>query len=457
MGRGKMNAWARQILAWSALVQVVPLFCGESTVQGQVAFEVAAAKLQEVTLTVRVKEMKHEGPTAGTTSVSVFTGVSITENYIVAPIYRATDQHVDITLSGGQQLEGITEVLDEYSGLALISVKDSKLPHLEFATDLPKVGSWVASGSAWGVEKPVVSYGIISGVNRRLAGSILPPLLMCDLRWTETSNGSAVVNPAGHLLGIVVASTNPHRRGWTYAVPVKNVKALLYSRFAYHRVDENGQDVQGSENRLVVLPRGRPIVGMELSHDDEGIVVSRIAEQGPADLAGLVVGDRVIAVDDVEIRNMYQAVLQTMSRQPGDKVRFRVKRESGESEHAVVLGGGVPFPKDLVSNMSPAVQAKVDRTSEDLTREIDHERPTEDTLTGVQRDVQGGIEVVEKENIRLLTRALEEYQTTIVLQKNQLEYQSTELDQALRRIDELQRQIESESGITEPAQGDAKR
>ncbi|WP_254513944.1 S1C family serine protease [Anatilimnocola floriformis] len=311
----------------------------------------AAAKLQQSVVTVRIRRMeaakpaaeekaadelsgKEETKPAPQASVMVCTGFCVSPNKVVTATLVASDDRVRLTLAGGVQSDAKLLAVDEYSGLSLLGCEGKELTPLKLAADAPDVGEQVMTGAAWGVDRPIVSVGIVGAVERTLTGLLLPPLLQCDLRTVETSSGSPLANRAAEVLGIILAIDEPvAQRGWTYAVPASHISRLVRSVEA-----ANG-------NGVVVLKRRRPVVGMVLDGNEEMVLVQRITAGGPADKAGLKVGDRIVAVNGVLIRSTYQAVLPTMYKQPGDTIRYRVERDAGEIELTITLGGGVELPQ----------------------------------------------------------------------------------------------------------------
>ncbi len=152
---------------------VVVLLCGR-TVFGADAlpsFEATAIKLQHSVVTVRLqyrgtRKDDASGAEDGSGSrVTVCSGVLVSHRLIVAPVYAGSDCRIRITLDGGTQANGRVRVIDEYSGLSLLELDGDQAGGIKLADKLPKAGTWVMSGSAWGAEAPVISLGIVSGIN----------------------------------------------------------------------------------------------------------------------------------------------------------------------------------------------------------------------------------------------------------------------------------------------------
>jgi S1-C subfamily serine protease len=379
------------------------------------SFEQAAEKLQAATLTVRVSRADADEDSP---QVTVFTGISLGKGIVVTPLFTPDDLRIRVTLPGGMQAEARTLVLDEHSGLALLKLDDEGVAGLELAADAPKVGSWVMSAAGWGVEKAVVSLGIVGGVDRSLPGANYPPLLQLDLRTAETSSGAAVVNQKGELLGVVVAAESAEgQRGWTYAVPVKHVQRLLRAR----PEEDKGQ---------VLLQRRKPVVGMVLDPQEGGdVIVKQLSEDGPAAKAGIQVGDHILAADGIVIRSVYQAVRPLLFKQPGDTMTFDVAGEDGEVRTVeVVLGGGVVLPSAPSFKLANVIEPKLIVTGQTVAGGLPR-RPNVAEVFALGEGVNDNApldpeaETIESltAKIALLEKALDRYPRTIAAQRAKLE------------------------------------
>jgi len=397
-------------------------------------WEAAAKKAQQATVTVRIwTQVRTEAdealpterqPIVGTPTVpppperqslpavTVCSGVCVREGRIITAAMAGSDTRIRLTLPGGNQADAKVQVIDEYTGLALLKADTRALVPLVSAEKAPAVGGNVLTAAAWGVEQPLVSQGIVGGVDRTRPGGGYPPLLQCDLRTMETSSGSAVVNREGQLLGIVVAAEDAEaRRGWTYAVSATHVERILRA------ADEQKGD------GVTVLKRRRPVVGMVLDQEGDAIVVQRLTASGPAEKAGFKVGDQILTTEGVAIRSVYQAVLPSLYKQPGDTMAFRVARDDGMQDITVVLGGGVEFssmPFDLALDL---VQPKVELQRDPRGGYLAKGRgPTTRPLASppLPDDEPLAQAPTSAEKIALLEKALDRYRTVIELQQKQL-------------------------------------
>jgi len=424
-----------------------------STKAGEMpALKDAADKLRAATVTVRVRNPRPDQDVLGQSdgdksdaeadadareSVTVCSGVAVGDKLVVTPIYAASDSEIRVTLVGGDQTAARLRVLDEYSGLALIETTQHSLTAIESVHSQPVVGSWVLSAAAWGTEQASVSFGIVSAVERTLAGAVYPPLLQCDLRTAETSSGAGVVDGHGRLLGIVIAADErPGNRGWTYAVPTRHVQRLV-------RTLEEGT----SRESVIILKRRRPTVGMVLGGGPEGIVVSRVHEGSPAERAGIQVGDKVLAADGVKIRSVYQAVRPVLYRQPGDKMEFLIDHRGDIRMVEVVLGGGVELPSAPFANLGQYIRPKLD--VEKVSEGVYASRSGQNTLrevfspTGLpDSNPPGNQTMTSVEKIQLLEKALDRYRGAIKYLQDRLSREQQEREQTDALLRSLQNELD---------------
>lgn len=297
--------------------------------------ERSAALLLKTTVTLRVapKSSEEEEQNAPR-GVTVCSGTSLGEGLVLTFLppnpaeEGARGSTYRVTLPGGEQAAARPLVVDQYSGLVLLKIGDEGLPGLKLADELPRIGGVVLAASASGIEKPLVSKGILSGVDRAISGASLPPVIQCDISTTEASTGAGVIDAQGRLLGIIAATEAPGQRfGWTYAIPYRHIRRVLDARM---------------EGRLVVLARRRPSIGLQLGPGpEEGTVqVERVIAGGPADRAGVRAGDYVFAAEGRKVRSAYQVVALILKRQPGDRFSLSVGNAEKRREIEVTLGGG---------------------------------------------------------------------------------------------------------------------
>jgi len=413
-------------------------------------WEKAAEKLQAATVTVRVsnperevddKENADSKPADAGPQVSVCSGIFVAERLVMTSVRVGSDSAIRVTLAGGGQATGKLRVVDQFSQLVLLEVDRDAPAILKPREVVPAVGSGVLTASAWGAEKAIVSLGIVGGVDRTLPNVMTPPLLQCDLRTTDTSSGAGVVDKEGSLVGLIIAADHPEtRRGWAYAVPASHVTRLLRAR-----AEKAGQE------GVVILTRRRPVVGLVLDGDERGIIVRRITAGSPAEKAGLAVGDRIIATEGTQIRSVYQALLPTLHKQPGDTLKFVIEREGKQQTREVILGGGVEVAAAPLQMIGDIIRPKVDvqqvgkgtyaaRTPNNTVREL--------AVGDDAEKVSVPMAITTTQKVAILEKALERYRAVIEVQQQDLtkremeRKQQEELLKALREeVEQLKREL----------------
>ena len=92
---------------------------------------------------------------------------------------------------------------------------------------------------------------------------------------------------------------------------------------------ERRPDVTGNE--------GNVYLGIMGEDAEKGARVTRIVEGAPADKAGLKVGDVIESIGGRPVENYNQLLDETRTRKPGDKVKFRIRRDDKSQDVEVTL------------------------------------------------------------------------------------------------------------------------
>ena len=81
-----------------------------------------------------------------------------------------------------------------------------------------------------------------------------------------------------------------------------------------------------------------PVIGASVTDERTGVRIAEITPDGPADIAGIQVGDVVTAVDGHMVPTVTDFIVRVRSHRPGDQVTLSL--ESG-AEKQVTLEGKV--------------------------------------------------------------------------------------------------------------------
>lgn len=76
---------------------------------------------------------------------------------------------------------------------------------------------------------------------------------------------------------------------------------------------------------------GRPLLGVNVSEADAGVLIDAVTEDGPAAEAGLEHGDLITAIDDVSVSSVETLSAAINAHAPGDEISITIERD-GETE-----------------------------------------------------------------------------------------------------------------------------
>lgn len=265
--------------------------------------------------------------------------------------YILTNEHVisnadkiNVTLSDGRNFKGEVKGKDQRSDLAVIKINASNLPVATLGdSDGIKIGQWVvAIGNPFGFAmqnpEPTVTAGVISALHRSL-GSMLSrdkdynDLIQTDAAINPGNSGGPLVNFNGEVVGINVAifSTSGGYQGVGFAIPVNNAKRIISrliegKKIAYGWI---GVTVQNLNDDLAKY------LGLS---DKNGVLVSKVIENGPAQKAGIKESDCIKQFDNKAVNNVRELLSMVGKIEIGKKVKIVVVREKKELTLDVQIG-----------------------------------------------------------------------------------------------------------------------
>ena len=242
---------------------------------------------------------------------------------IVLPPDNA-DGTLATALSGRAQLlpariVGITTELD----LALLKVEGLKLAALPLATySQVRQGETVfAFGSPIGLRN-TVTHGLISAVARQVDPDSPLIYVQTDAPINPGNSGGPLVNIRGEVVGVntFIVSQSGGNDGLGFAIPSATARTVFrqLKQYGLVRRQEIGMSIQTITQTMAQglgLPR------------DYGVIVSDVWPNGPAEAAGLKVGDILVSVDGQAADNLPSVNYQFRLRDTPEKVKLVVLRD----------------------------------------------------------------------------------------------------------------------------------
>lgn len=213
--------------------------------------------------------------------------------------------------------------VDRETDLAVLKVDETGLPHLELGdSDDLRAGQLVfAFGSPLGLDNSV-SMGIVSAVARQLRPEDPMIYIQTDATINPGNSGGPLVNARAQVVGIntKILSQSGGSEGIGFAAPsniVRNVFQQIKAN-GYVRRGEIGVHAQTITPTLAA--------GLGLTRE-WGVILGDVYPGGPADRAGLRVGDVVVDLDGKPMENGRQLDVNLYGTPIGEDVTLRVLRD----------------------------------------------------------------------------------------------------------------------------------
>jgi Do/DeqQ family serine protease len=302
-------------------------------------------------------------------------GVVVTNNHVVQTEGQAD---IKVALADGREFEATVILKDERTDLAVLRIEngDKEFPHLPFGdSDALEVGDIVlAIGNPFGVGQTVTS-GIVSALARTRVGiSDYQFFIQTDAAINPGNSGGALVDMNGMLAGINTAifTRSGGSQGIGFAIPSNMVRVVVNSALRGGKVERPwlGADLQAVTADIAEgLGLDRP----------RGALVTRLADESPAQKAGLRVGDVITAVDGREVSDPQAALYRIATKGVRSTASLEVLTRGKKRVVDVALipppettprdirelEGTHPFSGATVANLSPAVAEELAMTETD--------------------------------------------------------------------------------------------
>ena len=239
------------------------------------------------------------------TELLIATNNHVVENTTALTIQFTNDTSVENAYIKGTSADNDIAVV----ALPLASISTDTLNYIKLATlgdsDALKVGDGViAIGNALGYGQSV-TVGYVSAKNRDITvENNTLTVIQTDAAINGGNSGGALINMYGQVIGINVAkssssaSSSASVEGMGYAIPISQAKEII-------------EDLSNRETRPPVATADKGYMGVTVITSDstmkdyynipEGVYIRETTENGPADKAGLKMGDVIIKIEGVNV------------------------------------------------------------------------------------------------------------------------------------------------------------
>jgi len=253
-----------------------------------------------------------------------------TNNHVVG-----NSNKIKITFIDGKEANAILKGVDVVADLAVIivNIKDIdadtinsiKVAEIGDSTNV-KVGEMsIAIGNALGYGQSV-TVGYISAKDRKVSvnsaiGSRKMLLLQTDAAINPGNSGGALLNIEGQVIGInTIKFASSRVEGMGYAIPITRALPIINELTTREELPDDERGFLGIKGSDIleedILNYGMPY----------GVYVVEVTQGGGAELAGILPGDIIVGINDIEITNIDQLRDKVNSIRKGKEVTIQYNR-----------------------------------------------------------------------------------------------------------------------------------
>lgn len=261
-------------------------------------------------------------------------GYSVTNNHVIE-----NQQSLDVIFADGSRHSATLVGADPLTDVAVIKVADAVPSVASFGnSDALQPGETaIAIGSPLGDFKNSVTTGVVSALNRSVAGDAPIGLIQTDAAINPGNSGGPLVDLQGQVIGLntlVVrnaGSTGTEAQGLGFAIPSNSVKQVADQLISHGSIAHAYLGIQyGDISAEMAIAEKLPV--------NQGAVIGQVVQAGPAAQAGLKDGDIITAVDDKALNDGTTLRQVLLAHVPGDKVTLHVLRDGKTLQIPVTLG-----------------------------------------------------------------------------------------------------------------------
>jgi S1-C subfamily serine protease len=277
----------------------------------------------------------------------IVTNYHVVENASKVTVLTSADDPVqyDARVIGG----------DVGADLAVLDIDANDLPTVTLGdSDALQLGQRVvAVGYALGLEGgPSVTAGIVSSLTRQIdvqdtgcpvseCGAdrtrVYDHVIQTDAAINPGNSGGPLLNMDGQVVGINSAGAN-QAENIGFAIQIDSVKPTIFQAAEHPSQPVAFMGISSG-------PASDPQVQFQFSPPvDRGAVIVDVVGGGPADDAGIVVGDTIVRFDGRTVTDSEQLGGLIRSHRPGDQVSVGVVHADGSQDEVAVTLGVNPVP-----------------------------------------------------------------------------------------------------------------
>lgn len=270
---------------------------------------------------------------------STGSGVIVSPDGYIITNYHVVDEdsELEVTLNDRRKFTAKTVGVDPSTDLALIKIDAQNLPALILGnSDSLQIGEWVlAVGNPFDLNSTVTA-GIVSAKARNINiledASSIESFIQTDAAVNPGNSGGALVNTNGELIGITSAiiTYSGQYEGYSFAIPVNLVQKIIKDLKEFGVVQRGFLGITIDEvNNQMAQELGLKSL--------DGVYVRSVTKGGASDEAGILPGDVITKLNDINIKTMPEFQELIGRYRPGNKVSLTYLRNGKTTQTEVTL------------------------------------------------------------------------------------------------------------------------
>src|SRR5262249_54660646 len=241
------------------------------------------------------------------------TGYILTSNHVIDGAVK-----IEVKLSDEEKFVAKVIGQDKETDLALIKVETPRpLPAAPLGdSDKLRPGQWVMAIGNPFVYDHTVTVGVISALNRRLGTTIYDNFIQTDAAINFGNSGGPLVNISGEVIGINTLISS-QGSGIGFSTPINAAKEIIPQLKAKGKVSRGFLGLVPQE----ITSELQQSLGLDST---QGVIVSSIQRETPADAAGLKRYDVILEVNGQPVKSEDQFRRVVADASPGSKISMKV-------------------------------------------------------------------------------------------------------------------------------------
>jgi serine protease Do len=309
-------------------------------------------------------------------------GTVVTNNHV---IQGAED--ILVSVNGSKEYKAKLLGADPYMDLAVLKIEsDEEFIPVNFGdSDKARIGDWVmAIGNPFGFGGTVTA-GIISSRNRDIGLTRYDDFIQTDASINQGNSGGPLFNLDGEVVGIntaIIAPGSSGSIGIGFAIPSNPASKVIDQLIEFGETKRGWLGVRIQEVT-------KEISELEKLEKPAGALVASVAENSPADKAGIKDGDIILEFDGKEVDTMRTLPKLVAQTKVGKKVILKIWRNQKLISKKVLLGrleNSEAFKAEKKSEPDESNYVKIDNLKiivRDLNKDDIKDRKLPKNTTGV--------------------------------------------------------------------------